>query len=118
MRHIVTFLLVLALACPAFAAFKGPSAAFTPVTTAIEADKAPEGATCVLQGAITGHLAKDRYTFKDTTGSITVNIPPHVFGALDVAPADTVRLTGEIRGKKNPDRPDPHLGGRYIERVQ
>ena len=61
------------------------------------------------------HLNRDRYTFKDDSGSISVNIPPHVFGALEVTPASKVRITGEIRGKRHPERPDAHVGVRYLE---
>lgn len=116
------FSLLLALclwACPAWAGFTGPNASVAPaITSAAPALEAPEGTTCVLTGTIVNHLTRDRYTFKDDTGSIEVNIPPHVFGALDVTPANTVKITGEIRGKRDPNRLDGHLGVRYIEMIK
>ncbi|CAK7070824.1 MAG: Protein YgiW [Desulfovibrio sp.] len=115
-RLILLCFLLTFIASPAWAAFKGPSATPTPaVTSALEATNSPEKTTCTLTGNITQHLTKDRYTFTDSSGTITVNIPPHVFGSLNVAPENTVKLTGEIRGKKNPNHPDTHLGVRYIE---
>ena len=118
MRAVLIACLLCLLASPALAAFVGPSVATPPVTTTAAALGADEGATCVLTGAIVERLQKDRYTFKDDSGSMQVNIPPHVFGTTDVTPQNTVRITGEIRGKRNPNRPDAHLGVRYIELVK
>ena len=53
----------------------------------------------------------------DPTGSMVVDIPPHVFALVDVTPQDHVRITGEIGGKKRPDVQDPHLRVRYIEKL-
>lgn len=115
MRFLLLCCLIVVLASPAWAGFRGPSAAVTQVGTVTAASEAPEGTTCVLTGNIIEHLNRDRYTFKDDSGSITVNIPPHVFGALEVTPASKVRITGEIRGKRHPERPDAHVDVRYLE---
>ena len=115
MRFLLTILMVAIFSCPAWAAFNGPSAASKELTSVVTALDAPEGATCVLTGNIIEHLNKDRYTFKDNSGSIVVNIPPHVFVSLNVTPGNTVRITGEIRGKREIHRPDAHLGVRYLE---
>lgn len=48
---------------------------------------------------------------------MTIDIPPHVFGQLDVTPQDTVRITGEIGKKRNADANDLHLRVRYIEKI-
>ena len=118
MRFLLTCCLIVLLASPAWAAFRGPSAGMTQVSTVTAAEAAPEGTTCVLTGNITEHLARDRYTFRDDSGSMMVNIPPHVFGALEVTPASKVRITGEIRGKVRPERPDAHVGVRYLEVIE
>jgi len=115
MRLLATFFLVILFSCPAWAAFKGPGADSAPVSTALEAQKAAEGVTCVLEGSIINQIQKDRYTFEDKSGSLIVTIPPHVFGSLEITPENLVRVTGEVRGRKNPDSPDPHLGVRYLE---
>ena len=118
MRILLACCMAMLLAVPAWAGFKGPSAETTRVETARAAVDASEGTTCVLTGNIVEHLTRDRYTFKDADGSVVVNIPPHVFGALEVTPADKVRITGEVRGKRNPAHPDGHIGVRYIELVR
>ena len=108
MRFLLTILMVAIFSCPAWAAFNGPSAASKELTSVVTALDAPEGATCVLTGNIIEHL-------NNNSGSIVVNIPPHVFGSLNVTPGNTVRITGEIRGKREIHRPDAHLGVRYLE---
>lgn len=118
MRLLAASLIVCLMTCPAWAAFKGPSAIQQEFVTAVTASEAPEGTTCVLTGHIIEHITRDRYTFKDATGSIIVNIPPHVFGAMEVTPEDTVRLTGEIRGKRDARQDDDHLGVRYLEVIK
>lgn len=115
MRLLTSLVLCLLLSAPAWGAFNGPSATSAPLVTAGTAASAMEGATCVLEGNITEHLVKDRYSFKDSSGTIIVNIPPHVFGSQEVTPANTVKITGEIRGKKDLNRQDPHIGVRYLE---
>ena len=118
MRLLVSFFMVCLLSCPAWAAFKGPSVAQKEFISATAALEAPEGATCVLTGNIIEHINKDRYTFKDDSGSIVVNIHPHVFGSLDVTPDNVVKITGEIRGKREKKSPDAHVGIRYIEIIK
>ena len=104
-RFIAVFFLTVLLSCPAWAAFKGPNTDAAPVTVALEAQQAAKGATCVLEGYITNQVQKDRYTFEDKSGSLTVAIPPHVFGAVEITPGNLVKITGEVRGRKDPNRP-------------
>ena len=115
MRLFTAFFLLILLSCPAWAAFKGPGPNAAPITTALEAQKAAEAATCILEGNITNQVQQDRYTFEDKSGSLIVTIPPHVFGSVEVTPENLVKLTGEVRGKKDPNRLDPHLRVRYLE---
>ncbi len=119
MKTLVSVCCALLLACGvSFAGFNGPSESAGPLTQVSQALAADEMATCVLEGNIVKHLTKNRYEFTDGTGSMVVDIPPHVFGQLDVTPQDKVRLTGEIGGKKRPDRPqNAHLRVRYIEKI-
>lgn len=100
---------------PAEAAFLGPSASPAPAKTLQECADAEEMTTCVLSGRIVRREHKNRYVFEAEGGRMMVDIPPHVFGQLDVTPEQTVRLTGEVGGKRHPDRQDPHLRVRYIE---
>lgn len=100
---------------PADAAFLGPSASPAPAKTLRECADAEEMTTCILTGHLVRREHKNRYAFEAEGGQMMVDIPPHVFGQLDVTPEQTVRLTGEVGGKRHPDRQDPHLRVRYIE---
>ena len=71
--------------------------------------------TCSLTGHLTSHERRNRYVFEAEGGQMIVDIPPHVFGQTDVRQEQTIRITGEIGGKRHPDRQDPHLRVRYIE---
>lgn len=95
------------------AGFLGPSDAAAPTTSLAECSRAEEMTTCVLTGHLTRH--ERRYLFEAEGGRMIVDIPPHVFGQTDVRPEQTIRITGEIGGKRHPDRQDPHLRVRYLE---
>ena len=49
-----------------------------------------------LKGNIEKQIKKDKYMFKDATGSMVVEIDKKVWNGQTVSPADTVILTGEI----------------------
>ena len=108
---------VLLMSTPALAGFHGPSDALKTVDNVQAAVQSPDMTTCVLQGHIIRHTEKNRYVFQDASGSMTIDIPPHVFGQLDVTPEDTVKITGEIGRKKNAEAGDLHLRVRYIEKI-
>lgn len=107
----------LLMATNAHAAFIGPSDARQVVTSVQAAVDSGNDTTCVLDGNIVRHLEKNRYVFQDKSGTMTVDIPPHVFGQVDVTPQDAVRLTGEMAKKKAAEQPDAHLRVRYIEKL-
>ncbi len=115
MRRLLFLLVFMLSVTPAFAAFNGPSDAYKVETSAAAALTAKEGATCILEGTIMRHLQKNRYLFKDASGDIVIDVPPHVFGALTVTPETPVRITGEMRGLKSQKNPDPHIAVRYLE---
>lgn len=114
---VVALSAALMMATPALAGFRGPSDSLTVVNNVQAAVQAPDMTTCVLEGHIVRHTERNRYVFQDPSGSMTIDIPPHVFGQLDVTPQDTVRITGEIGKKKNADASDLHLRVRYIEKI-
>lgn len=49
-----------------------------------------------LKGNIEKQIKKDKYMFKDATGSMVVEIDKKVWNGQTISPADTVILTGEI----------------------
>ena len=97
---VVALSATLLMSTPALAGFRGPSDSLNVVNTVQAAVQSPDMTTCVLEGHIVRHTERNRYVFQDAGGSMTIDIPPHVVGQLDVTPQDTVRITGEI-GKKN-----------------
>ena len=113
----VSLSLALLMTGSAYAGFHGPSDSREVINTVQAAVQSGDMTTCVLEGNIVKHTEKNRYLFQDKSGSMTIDIPPHVFGQLDVTPQDTVRITGEIGKKKNKDAQDLHLRVRYIEKL-
>ena len=109
--------LLLLVSTAAYAGFRGPSDSREVINTVQAAVQAGDMTTCVLEGNIVKHTEKNRYEFRDQSGTMIIDIPPHVFGQLDVTPQDTVRITGEIGKKKNADAQDLHLRVRYIEKL-
>ena len=97
MRIFMTCILVLGLVCPAFAAFTGPGSV-PAVTTVAQALQAADNASCVLTGNIVEKITgkSDKYVFKDSTGSVIVEIDNKIFAGRDVGPAHKVRLQGEV----------------------
>ena len=108
---------LLLLCGTASAGFNGPSDSAGPIHQVEQALAADEATTCVIEGNILKHIKKNRYEFTDGTASMVIDVPPHVFGQLEITPQDKVRITGEIGGKKRPDRQDTHLRVRYIEKI-
>lgn len=98
-----------ALALPAQAAFDGPGAKAAaggfegPVSGAM-ADTVAKAVTLgddspvVLTGNIVSQVAgsKDKFTFKDATGEVRVEIDRKVFAGRTVTPKDTVRIMGKV----------------------
>lgn len=85
---------------PASAAFTGPGGVGT-VNTAAQVSKAPDDTPCLLEGHIVERVngEHDKYTFRDETGSVVVEIDDDLFRGRDIGPADRVRLSGEVDKK-------------------
>lgn len=77
--------------------FVGPSTQ-AQITTIAQAKKAFDDAPCVLTGNIIQKLAHsdDKYTFRDKTGEIIVDIDHEKFVGRTVTPNNIVRLYGEV----------------------
>ncbi len=77
--------------------YTGPSMTReTNVTTVAAALKARDDTQVVLQGNIIRHLGKDKYEFKDNTGTIRVEIDDDDWPAEAVSDKTTVKLYGEV----------------------
>lgn len=73
--------------------FSGPGVA---VSTVEQAKSMRDDAHIVLRGVIAQHLGKDKYLFKDQTGTVTVEIDHDKWGGQTVTPDTTVELRGEV----------------------
>ncbi|MEC5399181.1 YgiW/YdeI family stress tolerance OB fold protein [Uliginosibacterium sp. H1] len=73
--------------------FVGPAAA---ATTVAQAQKLADDTWVVLHGRITQSLGKERYEFRDATGSITLKIDDKRWSGLTVTPQDELRIEGEV----------------------
>ena len=54
-----------------------------------------------LTGNITQSLGRKNYTFRDTTGEITVDIDTHYWWGLSVSPSDRIQILVEVERKRN-----------------
>ena len=78
--------------------FGGPSASPTRVAQAMTLrDDSP----VILRGKIERFLGNEKYTFSDSTGSMTVEIDRRIWGTLSVNENDTVEISGEIDRERN-----------------
>ncbi|KPD02523.1 YgiW/YdeI family stress tolerance OB fold protein [Moellerella wisconsensis] len=66
------------------------------VTTVIQAKELPDDAWVSLEGNIVKQIGKELYEFKDSTGSIAVDIDDRRWRGQVVTPETKVRLDGEI----------------------
>ncbi|MDR2745339.1 MAG: YgiW/YdeI family stress tolerance OB fold protein [Desulfovibrio sp.] len=73
--------------------FTGPGPS---VTTVKEALGLRDDAVVTLRGNIVQYLGKDLYLFKDSTGTVNVDIDSDIWRGQNVSPKDTVEITGEV----------------------
>jgi uncharacterized protein (TIGR00156 family) len=50
----------------------------------------------VLRGTIVRSIGDERYTFKDTTGEVTIDVDNELWAGQLVSPQDTVEIHGEV----------------------
>jgi len=55
----------------------------------------------VLTGSITQSLGRNRYTFQDATGQITVEIEQQYWWNLTLSPSDSVEMLVKVENKRN-----------------
>ena len=72
--------------------FTGPSR----IVTASQARTFAHRTPVVLTGNLVLYLGMDRYTFRDSSGEITVKIGPREWQGLFVAPSDNIEISGEL----------------------
>lgn len=73
----------------------------TTKTSIVDALKLPDDSYVTIQGNIVKKISSDKYTFKDSTGTMTVEIDNDKWGTLEATDKDLLELTGEIEKKFN-----------------
>lgn len=73
--------------------FVGPDAASTTVE---QAKGLRDDSWVVLEGNIVRKLGKELYEFRDSTGSVNVDIDDNNWYGVSAAPNDKVRIEGEV----------------------
>ena len=89
--------------------FTGPgSAPSLPVTSVREASSLPNDTLVTMRGHIVQQLRKEKYLFKDATGTIEVEIDNKRWQGVTVGPGDLVEIRGEIDVKRRGRTVDVH----------
>ena len=73
--------------------YSGPGPA---IATVEQAKSMWDDSHVTLQGNIVQLLGKDRYLFRDATGTVVVEIDHDEWGGQNIGPNDTVELYGEV----------------------
>ncbi len=78
---------------PAGGGFEGPGPA---VITAEQAKALSDDAKVRLRGSIVDSLGGDKYTFRDQSGTVIVEIETEKWRGQKISPQDTVEIHGEV----------------------
>ena len=101
MKKLALFLLLgIVTAGASFATQEGQTCQFKSATIS-EALKMNDDTKVTIRGNIVDKLSKDKYTFKDSTGTITVDIDNDKWGGIASNTKDSLELSGEIERKTN-----------------
>ncbi|KFK96902.1 MULTISPECIES: YgiW/YdeI family stress tolerance OB fold protein [unclassified Serratia (in: enterobacteria)] len=73
--------------------FSGPSAT---LTTVDKVKSMSDDTWVMLQGNIEQHVGHDNYTFRDATGTLTVEIDKKRWNGQTITPQDKVQLEGKV----------------------
>lgn len=98
MKKVFALAALFALSAPAFAGFQSASgnAGAKSANTVAQAKKAYDDTYVTLRGNIIARVGEEKYTFKDKTGSIRVEIDDELWGGLNVSPANKVTVYGKV----------------------
>lgn len=66
-----------------------------------------------IEGTITNKISNDKYTFKDSTGTMTVDIDNDKWAGIPSNTKDVLEISGEIEKKQN----STELDVDYIKKV-
>lgn len=66
------------------------------VITVAQAEKMKDDSRVILRGQIEKRIKGDNYLFRDSTGSIKIDIDDDKWNGVSVGPNDTIEITGEV----------------------
>ena len=78
-----------------YGGFVGPEMQYSPTTVA-EVKNLSDDARVMLQGNIISSMGDEDYMFKDSTGTIKVEIDKKKWDGMTVTPQDTVDIRGKV----------------------
>ncbi|MGX3067702.1 YgiW/YdeI family stress tolerance OB fold protein [Ursidibacter arcticus] len=106
MKKLIALTATLALSTSAFAGFQGNSnnggfnggngGSTQNISTVAQAKKAYDDTYVSLSGYIVNKVGDEKYTFKDSTGQIRVEIDDDLWGGLQATPKTKVRIYGQV----------------------
>lgn len=76
--------------------FEGPSAVQNTTSTVAEALKLSDESQVSLTGKIINSLGDEKYTFKDETGEVVIEIDDEDWNGVKVTPENTITINGEV----------------------
>ena len=85
----------------AIGGFEGPNANQPNVITVQEALNLNDEAKVVLRGNIINSLGDEKYTFKDASGEVVVEIDDEDWHGMKVTPENTVEIIGDVDKEAN-----------------
>jgi uncharacterized protein (TIGR00156 family) len=94
-RQIIIFALITLFGGSSYAAFEGPGAAMT-ATTVKAVQRLHDDSPVTLIGYLIKKTGEEHYLFKDTTGTITVEIDDADFHGRKITPQTKIKLYGEV----------------------
>ncbi len=106
MKKLLLFLTLIFVTSTSFAAVNTFGGGFQDTTgsnktTVAKAIKMQDSSYVTLQGNIEKQLGEDKYLFKDSTGTITVDIDKEKWAGQIITPKDKIEISGEIDKKFN-----------------
>ncbi len=76
--------------------FEGPNAVQNTTLTVSEALKLSDESNVSLTGKIINSLGDEKYTFKDETGEVIIEIDDEDWNGIKVTPENTITINGEV----------------------
>ena len=107
MKKLITLTAILTFACPAMAGFSEGNSRkggyksnntirSNNITTVAQAKRAHENARFTISGYIVSQIDDDDFMFKDSTGTIRIEVEDGAWRGINVGPKDRVTISGKV----------------------